>query len=156
MVLVIVLVAGTFLALRWARERGMTARGVPMLRVLGRTGLTKSSIVAVVEVGERRFLVGAGEDGVRLLSELDAAAAAEAVVADGVDDGADDDLDLLPAGTTLDDELTALLSGTTPDRGADGSTPYTTGPRIGPLDRLRALTVRTPTGEPIRDQLRPR
>lgn len=50
------------------RLRQPTSAGV---KVLSRTALTKSSAVAVISIDDRRWLVGTGEGGVRLLTELD-------------------------------------------------------------------------------------
>lgn len=50
------------------RQRGS---GTSPLRVLHRQGLGKGSTMAVVAVGERVLLVGATEQQVRLLTELD-------------------------------------------------------------------------------------
>lgn len=55
--------------------RRFGARGAsagPDLAVLGRQALSRGAGVAVVAVGERRLLVGFGDQGVRLLTELDA------------------------------------------------------------------------------------
>lgn len=88
--------------------------------VLGRTALSRTAVVAVVRVGDRRLLVGAGEHGVNVLTELD------------------------PEGRTD--------AGTLPEA-ADVPSVVSSfeGPRIGLLDRLRTMTVRsTPAGRPFR------
>lgn len=65
----IVLIVGALVAVqRWSRTAGTADGG---LRVLARTGLTRSSVVAIVAVGHRRFLLGASEAGVRMLEELE-------------------------------------------------------------------------------------
>lgn len=51
------------------RQRGSTPN---RLRVTDKAALGKSTWVAVIEVDEKRFLVGAGESGVGLISELEA------------------------------------------------------------------------------------
>lgn len=136
-----VLVAA-LLAMRWAQARGMTARGGPQLRIVGRTGLTRTTLVAVVAVDDRRFLVGAGDHGVQLLEELDPLDTPHG----------EDDLDLPLDDVDLDTDDVTTSSTVLPfPLGAHGSgTATTTGPRIGPLDRLRAMTVRTHLREPIR------
>jgi flagellar biogenesis protein FliO len=73
-----ILLAALF-AVRWWAQRGRGGTG-GALRVLARAGVSKGAVVAVVEVGERRFLVGAGEQGVRLLSELEADPGAGAAI----------------------------------------------------------------------------
>ena len=116
------------------------------LRILARTAITKGSVVAVVTVDHRRMLIGAGDRGIQLLAELD-------VVAPDGD----------PTTTTSDDGSTivhhASTTGTdwTGGPGADARTALASpadagiGPGIGLVDRLRAMTVRTPTaGRPIR------
>ena len=96
------------------------------VRVLGRTALSRNATVAVVEIGGRRLLVGAAEHGVSVLTELDP------------EDGTD-----------------AALASPSPAPLAATPELLTEGPRIGPLDRLRAMTVRTtPPGRPIRVPLR--
>jgi flagellar biogenesis protein FliO len=92
--------------------------------VLGRTALSRSAVVAVVRVGDRRLLVGAGEHGVNVLSEL------PELDAEGRTDAVSH-----PEAT----DLSALTSTSIE------------GPRIGLLDRLRVMTVRsTPVGRPLR------
>ena len=169
LLVVLALIAALPLVLR--RHRAAKPDG---LRVLSRTALSKNSVVAVVAVGERRLLVGAGDQGVHLLTEVtgvedDAAlGAADGSGAAGYDttttttDGEVevDHLAVLPLGRTdavgtnltgmsLDDEaLDALVAGATPAM-------TTAGPRIGLVDRLRAMTVRTPTqGRPFHVPLR--
>lgn len=145
-----VIVAG-LLGLRHAQRRGMTARGGPELRVLGRTGLTKSSVVAVVAVDDQRYLVGASEDGVRLLAALAPDGDAPHTDPDPADEAGADD-----APDELDAELRALLDSHAPDdethdlHATHGTGRTTHGPRIGPLDRLREMTVRSHLREPIR------
>jgi flagellar biogenesis protein FliO len=64
------LIVGSLLLLRrWAAKgRGGVGTGP---RVLGRTGVTRNAVIAVIDAGGRRFLVGAGDHGVNLLAELD-------------------------------------------------------------------------------------
>lgn len=66
-----VVIIGALLVLRRWGRRGV--RPETAVRVVGRTGVTRGAVVAIVEVGAQRYLVGAGEDGVRLLAELEAA-----------------------------------------------------------------------------------
>jgi flagellar biosynthetic protein FliO len=67
------IVGALLLVRRWA-QRGGRALGDSGVRVLGRTAVTRNAVVAVVEIAGRRFLVGAGDQSVTLLSELDPAA----------------------------------------------------------------------------------
>ena len=174
LLVVMALIAAIPLALR--RHRAAQPDG---LRVLSRTALSRSAVVAVVGVGERRLLVGAGDQGVHLIADvtgvddLDAAGAAGA--GPGVDTtttttaadadafaglplvgapvttlplGRTDAVGTTPAGMAVgDDALDALVAGAAPAT--------TAGPRIGLVDRLRAMTVRTPTqGRPFHVPLR--
>lgn len=151
-----VLVAALF-GLRWAQQRGMTARGGPSLRVMGRTGIAKDVVVAVVAVDDRRFLVGTGQGGVELLAELD-----RIPMDDYDEDELDADLTALlngqdaprptPWAQRTVRALSSATSSATSPLDAHGSGVPTSGPRIGPLDRLREMTVRTHLREPIRDE----
>jgi flagellar biogenesis protein FliO len=84
------------------------------VRVVGRTALHKNAVVAVLAVGDRRLLVGAGERGVQLLAEL-----------------GDVRTEDLPGPDTAAAEL-AFIEGSLE------------GPGTGLIDRLRTMTVRTP------------
>jgi len=64
-----VVVGGLFAVRWWAGRTGNRARGA--IRVVARVGIARSSTVAVIEVGAKRFLVGAGEHSVNLIAELD-------------------------------------------------------------------------------------
>lgn len=90
------------LAIWWWSRRHQTSTSRPV-RVVARAGLGKASSVAVIAVGTRFFLIGAAEQSVTLLTEID-----------------DDPI----AGSPADDT-------------------DATRPRIGPIDRLREMTVRT-------------
>lgn len=67
----LVIVIGAPLAIWWYMRR---TRGTSpdRLRISDKAALGKNVWVAVVEVDEKRFLVGAGENGVGLISELEA------------------------------------------------------------------------------------
>lgn len=159
--IVLLVVAGLVTALvLLRRHRAATPDGI---RVLGRTALHKSAVVAIIAVGEQRLLVGAGEKGVHLIAELDPAGdhrqhtdlsavvtlPASTTCADA-DVGRDASVD--SASTTNDTDLDGALSALVDRR---RSTPVTVGPRIGLVDRLRERTVRTPPeGRPFRVPLR--
>jgi len=125
-----ILVAGLLLAGR----AGRTVRGSSAIRVTSRQGLAKGVVVAVVEVEGRRFLIGAGDQQVSLLSELEPAPEA-AFDETGVTSTREPTWLRQFAG-----QLATAGTGRTHRRGPETTT---TGPRIGPLDRLRAMTVRT-------------
>jgi flagellar biogenesis protein FliO len=120
----LVLIVGCLLLLRrWAQRGGSTSS--PGVRVVARTGLTRSAVVGVVEVAGRRFLVGGGEAGVTLLAELPA------------DEWPHPDPSPPPAPAVTDVALSARTA-FPHDR-----------PWMGPISRLRALTVRTHLRGPI-------
>lgn len=52
--------------------RGPAARRAPSITLVGRQSLGGRSAVALVEVGGRRLVLGVGEHGVTLLTEVDA------------------------------------------------------------------------------------
>ena len=152
------IVSAAVVGLRWASRKGMTARGGPVLRVVGRSGLTRSSLVAVVDVDGQRFLVGAADEGVRLLADL-GAAPDRPLGTDGTDEqGTARPGHLHDETWEVPDDLTGLLGPSgdlaalaASDQTTHGSGRATTdGPRIGLLDRLREMTVRTHLREPIR------
>ncbi len=102
----------------WWLRRSNKVGPAAALKVVGRTALTRSSVVALVEAGDRRFLIGASDQGIRLLSEIDTPAAAEAEQLISIDD-------------------------TEPVVASLAVNPL--GPRMSPLETLRAMTARTPT-----------
>jgi flagellar biogenesis protein FliO len=70
----VLVVGGLVVVRRWSRGGRPTRRAnggvrVPV-RIVGRAGLARNASVAVIDVADRRFLVGAGERGVNLLAEL--------------------------------------------------------------------------------------
>lgn len=144
-------IVGALLLLRHWAQKGRGSSSTPM-RVVSRTGIGKGSVVAVVEVGGRRLLVGAAEQGVSLLTELDEQPAAAPAVAAPATDRV-----LLPPATDasaaapatdrqrLLDQLRQGAGGTTRTTRTTDAPLSTTGrPRMAPLDRLRHMTVRTP------------
>jgi flagellar protein FliO/FliZ len=130
------LIVGALLLLRHWAQKGRAGSPTPM-RVVSRTSVTRGSVLAVVEVGERRLLVGAAEQSVNLLAELDPAPdlAADTPVRP---------IAAAPAAPATDRQglLEQLrhttLTSTRPRPLSDER------PRMAPLDRLRHLTVRTP------------
>lgn len=108
------------------------------VHVLGRTALSRSAVIAVVRVGDRRLLVGAGDQGVHVLTELDPEDRPEAAPATSH----------VTSLHLAEDRTDAVLPTTVGDLPAV----TTSGPRIGLTDRLRAMTVRTtpPPGRPFR------
>lgn len=143
--LVVVLLAIVAVPVLMGRSRRGTGDG---LRVVARAAVSKGSMVAVVTVDERRMLIGASDRGIRLIAELDSAPH-------------DDD----DPTTTTTGHGTHLGGGDAPSTGtsrsgqigADARTALASpaeaaiGPGTGLIDRLRVMTVRTPTaGRPIR------
>ena len=67
----LIIVIGAPLAIWWYMRR--TRGSVPgRLKIVEKAAMGKNVFVAVVEVDDKRFLIGAGESGVGLLSELEA------------------------------------------------------------------------------------
>ncbi len=133
--------------------RRFRASAPDAVRVVGRTAVHKGAVVAVIAVGDRRLLVGTGERGVQLLAELDA------------NEPASGHQDLCTTSTLAGDHPLASIAAARTDAGARGdadlagvlsdppaasATHDHVGPGIGLVDRLRAMTVRTPVrGRPI-------
>lgn len=115
----LMLVIGTPLALwMWTRRRhsGDTNR----LRITDKAALGRSLWVAVVEVDDRRYLVGAGDGSVRLISELEAA----------------------PETATADGATSNAVAGLEPDPAIPNGIDER--PRMGLVRRLQLMTLRTP------------
>lgn len=125
------LVVGALLLVRRFSQRGRGPNPAA-LRVLARTGLTRSAVVAVVEVGDRRFLVGAADHGVSVLTELE-----------------NDEPTITDLETTASKGRPGVLS--TPESLAamDRRAITDARPRMGLADRLRTMTVRTHSERPI-------
>ncbi len=64
------LVAGAPLAIWWWSKRSRSS-STHRLRITDKAALGKNTWVAVIEVDDRRLLVGAGEGGVNKLTELE-------------------------------------------------------------------------------------
>lgn len=143
-------IVGALLLLRHWAQKGRGASSTP-LRVVSRAGVGKGSVVAVVEVGGRRLLVGAAEQGVSLLTELDdlvEVPEATALPAPPTDHALPPPaIDTRAAAPATDrqrllDQLRQGAGGTSRTSTAPLSAPGR--PRMAPLDRLRHMTVRTP------------
>lgn len=65
------LVLGLLWLVARASQRRFGGAARSMVRVIARQSLARNSALAVVEVGERVLVVGVGEQGVSLLTELD-------------------------------------------------------------------------------------
>lgn len=136
------LLIGVLLLVRRGVSRGRVGGGGgQQLRVSGRTGVARGANVAVVEIDQRRFLIGASEHGVGLISELGAAATTP--------DGEASREIVLPA------ESTSTTAHTTVSGPQDGwaDTSSDDGPRSGLVHRLQQMTVRTHVEEPLREHL---
>ena len=115
----LMLVIGTPLALwMWTRRNrgGVTNR----LRITDKAALGRSLWVAVVEVDDKRYLVGAGDGSVRLISEL--GATPETETAESATSNAASEIEPEPAIPNGIDER----------------------PRMGLVRRLQLMTLRTP------------
>jgi flagellar protein FliO/FliZ len=136
-------IVGVLLLVRHWAQRGRGIGGGAGVRVVARTALTRSSVVAVVETDGRRFLIGAGDQGIRLLGELEPDGTDEALAAHAAT-GA------LPTAPRGRGAAPSLLASAT-----DGRMPRTAArPWTGLLDRLRAMTVRSHVQGPNRVSLR--
>ncbi len=98
------------------------------LRISDKAALGKNTWVAVIEIDDKRLLVGAGESGVGLISELEALPEPAEELAE------DPATDAVPAADTAG----ALPNGITEP------------PRIGLVRRLQLMTVRGPAQSPWR------
>jgi flagellar protein FliO/FliZ len=138
-------IVGALLLVRHWAQRGRNLGGGAGVRIVGRTALTRTSVVAVVEADGRRFLIGAADQGVRLLGELDPDDT-EAALAEHAATGA------LPAPRpprrTAPSGFASALRFASPTDG--GMLHRTDRPWTGLLDRLRAMTVRTHVDRPTR------
>jgi flagellar biogenesis protein FliO len=151
--LLVVLAALAAVPMLVRRHKAASPDGV---RVVGRTALSKNAVVAVLAIGDRRLLVGAGERGVHLIAELDGTDPT------GLSGGSGTDSEVTT--TELLDRMdvvdTPLLSADPAAHdvlaGLEREPQHTlVGPRIGLVDRLRGMTVRTPVqGRPLHDILR--
>ncbi len=101
------------------KQRGATPN---RLKISDKAALGKSTWVAVVEVDDKRFLVGAGESGVGLISELEALPE--------------------PVEEAIEEPATEAALAT--------QNGITEPPRIGLVRRLQLMTVRGPAQSPWR------
>lgn len=108
----------------WWLKRGRPAIGGG-LKVSARTALTRNSVIAVIELDDKRLLIGATDHGVTLLSELDAGAPSPAhpqlLLSQNTESGHD--------ARNMEDPVHIE-----PD-----------GPRTSPLEQLRVMTTRRVT-----------
>lgn len=116
----LLLFVGAPLVIWWLRRSRPGALGA--LRVSSRTALTRNGVVAVVETDGRRFLVGATDHGINLLTELDRQDDDEEVV-----------VPMEPFQITDEPSATVPIA------------PSHQGPGKSPIEALRAMTVRKPT-----------
>ena len=129
-----VLLIGALLFVRRGAARGRI-RGGDKMRVAERIGVSRGASVAVVEIDGRRFLLGATEHGVSLLSELDEQP--EHATADEPDPAASPPFTAFlqaMGGRPLPSREGAMLRR---EHGLPG------GGLIGLVDRLRSLTARS-------------
>jgi len=102
------------------------------LRISDKAALGKNTWVAVVEIDDKRLLVGAGESGVGLISELEALPE--------------------PAEKPAEERVEEPAMEAVPATAAAGAAPngITEPPRIGLVRRLQLMTVRGPAQSPWR------
>jgi flagellar biogenesis protein FliO len=157
----VLVVGGLVVVRRWSRG-GRPARrangGVRVpVRIVGRAGINRGASVAVIDVADRRFLVGAGERGVNLLAEL---SPGPGVPGSGAGRGSVEHLTLddVTGSTPTDDDLT-VEDGSDDDLLHEYSDALTdlspsSRPRMGLVARLQQSTLRTsatsrPRGRPL-------
>ena len=92
LVVSLAIVVGLMLLLARLSMRRFQGRGDALVRVVHRQALSRSSSIAVVTVGSRVLVLGATEQSVRLLTELDP------------EEVADADLSVLPAAQASESE----------------------------------------------------
>jgi Flagellar biosynthesis protein, FliO len=166
----LVLVVGGLLVLRWWSQRGRgrmlgrtASTGRVPIKVIGRAGLARGASVAVIEVGTQRFLVGASEHSVSLLSELAAGDPSELgagafapgpVTASGGRSVAIDDDPSVPVVSTVIDGGAPQRLEPSPSPGPGSSITALMdapdGPRMGLVARLQQMTLRAPDRRPSR------
>lgn len=123
----LVVLGGVLVALRWYLRR-QGGGGQQLVRVLSRTGVSRGALLAVVQTGERRLLLGVTDHQINLLAELPRDAALDLTEQVQITES--------PVATDATG-LAAALRGTQ-------------GPRMGFVDRLRDMTVRTTPPRPPR------
>ena len=123
MIPALLIFVGGPLLIWWLKRRRPTVGGG--LRVSARTALTRNSVIAVVELDDKRLLIGATDHGITLLSELGA----------GTQSPTQPQLPLSP---TIEVGQDARNTEDTVPSGPIG-------PRTSPLEQLRVMTTRRVT-----------
>lgn len=138
LILSLAVIIGGLLAVKWWGLRGNTRmRGI---KVVARSPLGRNASVAVLDVAGRRYLIGAAEQSVNLIAELDP----------------DVELGMVTSSPDSDPTSTEPVNSgpvgarSTSRPGVDGSSPgafrQREMPRIGFLAQLRRYTTRVPQG----------
>lgn len=138
-------IIGALLLVRWYAQRGRGANRAA-IKVVARAGLSKNAYVAVVQVGSARYLVGATDQSVQLLAELDEdvdlAEATTAMMGSPAGDGSP-----TPSATM------SRLAELTNFRAAADAAAHDR-PGTGVLDQLKRLTTRRPVSTSVRRAVR--
>ncbi len=131
LVALVIIVGGLLLVRWWTLRGGGRTRGID---VVARAQVGRSSSLVVVDVAGCRFLVGAAEQSVNLIAELDAEVELGAELAKHVEEssGASD------GSETSSGLLARSFTSAAPKKGEM--------PRIGVLAQLRRMTTRVPQG----------
>ena len=124
----LVVLGGVLVALRWYLRR-QGGPGNQAVRVVSRTGLSRGALLAVVDIAGGRLLLGVTDHQINLLAELPQDAA------HGLTELSD-----LHDTTPVATDATGLAS----------ALRRTHGPRMGIVDRLREMTVRSAPPRPPR------
>lgn len=125
----VVVVGGLLLVRRLAGGRAGALQR--QLRVVGRVGLSRAAQVAVVQVGDLHYLVGATEQSVNLLAELDEETVARVLAGHTAAQDAPGH-----------DALAGLRAGTAQRLTASGARTNVEGPWTGLVQRLQEATLR--------------
>ncbi len=123
MIPALVIFVGGPLLIWWLKRGRPTVGGG--LRVSARTALTRNSVIAVVELDDKRLLVGATDHGITLLSELEAGSQSPVQPQ-------------LPLSHAIEPGHDARNTEDPVPSGPDG-------PRTSPLEHLRVMTTRRVT-----------
>lgn len=123
MIPALVIFVGGPLLIWWLKRRRPSVGGG--LRVSARTALTRNSVIAVVELDDKRLLIGATDNGITLLSELEGDRPSRAAPPRSHQENLEAEQDARNTEDTVLDEPT--------------------GPRTSPLEQLRVMTTRRVT-----------
>lgn len=136
------------LALRWWTSRGGITTAKSAIKIHARAPLARGATAVILDVEERRFLVGVTENGVSLLSEM---THSEESSSDSVDETPN--IAELASADSLFDLTDAKVSSGTALGWQDFTETPRTGdsqrPRNGLVRRMQEMTLRAPARVPV-------